>query len=164
MTTSSEPTPSEEEPSSEELPSEEPEPRPKEPAAPVRQKTLNRLLLDTHVFLWWRAAPTKIRAETRDVISRADTVFVSVASAWEVAIKVGLGRLAIPDTMESGVLASGFEKLPITFAHTELVSGLPQHHRDPFDRMLIAQAMSEELTLATRDSQLELYDIPILWT
>ncbi len=131
-------------------------------AAPLARSAVDRLLLDTHVFIWWRATPEKIRAETRDVISRAAIVFVSVASAWETAIKIALGRLTLPDPMEVGVLASGFEKLPITFSHTQLIAGLPHHHRDPFDRMLIAQAISEELTLVTHDSQLRAYRVPIL--
>ncbi len=125
-------------------------------------QAVDRLLLDTHVFIWWRATPAKIRAETREAISRAAVVFVSVASAWEVAIKMALGRLTLPDTMEAGVVASGFEKLPITFSQTELIASLPHHHRDPFDRLLIAQALSEKLTLVTHDKKLGAYQIPIL--
>ena len=123
-----------------------------------------RLLLDTHVFVWWRGEPDRLKAEVRRAIAEAEVVFVSVASAWEAAIKVSIGRLRLPDTMESGVIASGFEKLPVTFRHTELVAKLPLHHRDPFDRMLVAQATSEELTLVTHDGQLEPYAVPILWT
>ncbi len=132
-----------------------------ERAAPSGRE-LDRLLLDTHVFIWWRASPEKIRAGARDAIAQAGVVFVSVASAWETAIKMALGRLTLPDTMESGVLASGFEKLPITFSHTERIADLPHHHRDPFDRMLIAQAIGEGLTLVTHDSKLRAYEVPIL--
>jgi PIN domain nuclease of toxin-antitoxin system len=89
---------------------------------------------------------------------------VSAASAWEAAIKVSLGRLEIPDTIETGVLASGFEKLLITFPHAERAAGLPLHHRDPFDRMLVAQAQAEGLTLVTHDRLLEPYDVEILWS
>jgi len=123
----------------------------------------NRLLLDTHVFLWWRGEPDRLTAEVRSRIATADLVFVSAASAWEAAIKVSLGHLELPDTMEAGVLASGFEKLPITFSHAERAASLPLHHRDPFDRMLVAQAQAEGLELVTHDRQLELYEVDILW-
>jgi PIN domain nuclease of toxin-antitoxin system len=123
----------------------------------------SRLLLDTHVFLWWRGEPSKLSSAARSRIASADLVFVSVASAWEAAIKTSLGRLELPDTVEAGVLASGFEKLLITFSHAEQAASLPQHHRDPFDRMLVAQARAEGLTLVTHDRLLEPYDVEILW-
>jgi PIN domain nuclease of toxin-antitoxin system len=122
-----------------------------------------RLLLDTHVFLWWRSEPARLPAAVKSSIATADIVFVSAVSAWEAAIKKSLGRLEIPDTIEAGVLASGFEKLLLTFAHAERVAGLPHHHGDPFDRMLIAQAQAEGLTLVTHDRVLEPYDVEILW-
>lgn len=125
--------------------------------------TPSRLLLDTYVFLWWRGEPSRLPSEVRSRIATAGLVFVSVASAWEAAIKVSLGRLEIPDTMEAGVLASGFEKLLISFSHAEHAASLPQHHRDPFDRMLVAQAQAEGLTLVTHDRLLEPYDVEILW-
>ena len=120
------------------------------------------LLLDTHVFLWWRADSPSLSASARSVIATADLVFVSAASAWEAAIKVGLGRLRLPDTFESGVAESGFERLPIGFAHAEEVGELPLHHRDPFDRMLVAQARIERLTLVTHDRRLEPYEVDLL--
>lgn len=123
-----------------------------------------RLLLDTHVFLWWRGEPSRIASAVRSRIATADEVFVSVASAWEVAIKSALGRLDLPDSMEAGVLASGFEKLLITFAHAERVAALPLHHRDPFDRMLIAQAQANDLTLVTHDHLFEPYEVSVIWT
>ena len=123
-----------------------------------------RLLLDTHAFLWWRGDPARLGAKVRDRIAKADVVFVSAASAWEAAIKVSLGRLELPDTMEAGVLASGFEKLLITFSHAEHAAALPHHHKDPFDRMLVAQARAEGLTLVTHDRLLEPYEVEILWT
>jgi len=125
--------------------------------------TASRLLLDTHVFLWWRGEPARLGSAVRDRIATADIVFVSVASAWEAAIKASLGRIELPDTIEAGVLASGFEKLLITFSHAERVTALPPHHRDPFDRMLVAQAQSEGLTLVTHDRLLEPYEVEILW-
>lgn len=123
-----------------------------------------RLLLDTHVFLWWRADDKRLRAMVRKAIAEAEIVFVSAASAWEAAIKVALGRLRIPDTVEAGVIDSGFEKLPIHFSHAESAAGLPPHHNDPFDRMLIAQAAAEGLTLVTHDRRLRPYDVQIMWT
>ena len=125
---------------------------------------INKLLLDTHVFLWWRANDTRLRKEVRLAITDADIVFVSAASAWEAAIKTSLGRLKLPDTVESGVRDSGFEKLVITFSQAEAAAALPQHHNDPFDRMLISQAVAEGLTLVTHDRKLEAYDVPVLWT
>ncbi|MBN2496668.1 MAG: type II toxin-antitoxin system VapC family toxin [Deltaproteobacteria bacterium] len=124
----------------------------------------DRLLLDTHVFLWWRCDAARLSQEARQIISRADLVFVSAASAWEAAIKSALGRLRLPGSFASGVEDSGFEKLPIGFSHAEAVATLPLHHRDPFDRLLLAQAWCEGLTLVTHDRRLEPYGLPILWT
>lgn len=125
---------------------------------------VNKLLLDTHVFLWWRMNDPLLRKDARSAIADADIVFVSAASAWEAAIKASLGRLKLPDTVASGVEDSGFEKLPITFSHAEGAAALPLHHHDPFDRMLIAQAAAENLTLVTHDRKLEAYAVSILWT
>ena len=123
----------------------------------------SRFLLDTHIFLWWRGEPSRLAPRVQSQIATADIVFVSAASAWEAAIKVSLGRLELPDTIEAGVLASGFEKLLITFSHAEHAGALPPHHRDPFDRMLVAQAQAEGLTLVTHDRLMEPYDVEILW-
>lgn len=87
----------------------------------------------------------------RKAIAEAEIVFVSAASAREAAIKIALGRLRIPDTIEAGVVDSAFEKLPINFSHTEDAARLPPHNNDPFDRMPIAQAVTEGLTLVTHD-------------
>jgi len=122
----------------------------------------SRLLLDTHVFLWWRGIPAELRKEARTAIAEAEIVFVSAATAWEAAIKSSLGRLELPATVEEGVEESGFERLPVTFAHAERVAHLPLHHRDPFDRMLVAQAQVEELTLVTRDEGLRAYEVEMM--
>jgi PIN domain nuclease of toxin-antitoxin system len=122
-----------------------------------------RLLLDTHAFLWWRGDSRKLRANVRRAIADAQIVFVSAASAWEASIKAALGRLQIPDTIEAGVIDSGFEKLPISFSHAEAAGRLPPHHADPFDRMLVAQARAEGLTLVTHDRRLARYEIEIMW-
>ncbi len=122
-----------------------------------------RLLLDTNVFLWWRADDRRLSEASRTAIAGAEAVFVSAATAWEAAIKAALGRLVYPDTIEAGVEASGFEKLGITLAHAERAGALPRHHADPFDRMLVAQALAEGLTLVTNDRTLRRYGVSILW-
>ena len=121
-----------------------------------------KLLLDTHVFLWWRENGARIR-RVRTAIATADTVLVSAASAWEVAIKASLGKIRVPESFEQAVEDSQFEKLAIEFRHAALVPSLPAYHTDPFDRMRIAQAHVEGLTLVTHDRALEPYGVPILW-
>jgi PIN domain nuclease of toxin-antitoxin system len=118
-----------------------------------------RLLLDTHVFLWWGEDSRQLKAEVRRRIAQADDVFVSAASAWEASIKVGLGKLRLPGPLLEAVVASGFSPLPIDFAHAEAVRALPQLHTDPFDRMLVGQAQVEGLTLVSRDQALREYGI-----
>jgi len=121
------------------------------------------LLLDTPIFLWWRGEPSRLASAVASRIATADLVFVSVASAWEAAIKRSLGRLDLPDTLEAGVLASGFQQLLLSFSHAERAGALPPHHRDPFDRILVAQAQAEGLPLVTHDRLLGPYDVEILW-
>jgi len=116
------------------------------------------LLLDTHVLIWWDEG-RRLRGAARGAIEAADSVYVSAASAWEVAIKIGLGRLRPARTVEEAADESGFLELPITFRHAQRVSGLPAHHRDPFDRLLVAQAEVEGLTLVTRDPVFERYAV-----
>ncbi|MBI4410114.1 MAG: type II toxin-antitoxin system VapC family toxin [Gemmatimonadetes bacterium] len=123
-----------------------------------------RLLLDTHAFLWWSEGNPRLRVRTRRAIAAAETVVVSAASAWEAAIKIALGRLSIRIPFEQAVEINAFEQLPITFAHVAAVTGLAPHHRDPFDRMLIAQAFAEGLTIVTHDPRFEAYGVPVLWT
>ncbi len=124
----------------------------------------DRLLLDTHAYLWWRLGSPRLRAKARDVIVGAPLVFVSIASAWEAAIKVSLGRLRLDETLEEGIAESGFMQLPVTLAHTEAVARLPFHHRDPFDRMLVAQCLTERLSLVTRDGRMGAYGVDVVWT
>ena len=103
-------------------------------------------------------------ADSPATVGRAsDVVFVSAATAWECAIKVALGKLTLPDTVEAGVVDSGFDKLLISFAHAAEVATLPNHHNDPFDRMLIAQARIERVALVTHDRALEPYSAEFLW-
>jgi PIN domain nuclease of toxin-antitoxin system len=119
------------------------------------------LLLDTHVLIWWDEG-RRLAAEARRAIADADSVYVSAASAWEVAIKTGLGRLRPIRTVEQAVDESGFLELPVTFRHAERVGKLPPHHRDPFDRLLIAQADVEDLTLVTRDAVFARYGAAVI--
>jgi PIN domain nuclease of toxin-antitoxin system len=119
------------------------------------------LLLDTHVLIWWDEG-RRLAADARRAIADADAVYVSAATAWEVAIKTGLGRLRPTRTVEQAAEESGFLQLPVTFRHAERVGGLPPHHRDPFDRMLIAQAEVEELTLVTRDTVFARYAVEVI--
>ena len=122
------------------------------------------LLLDTHAFLWWQFKDRRLSLAAREAITSTTTVFVSIASAWEAAIKAALGRMQLPESFARGIEASGFKSLPITLAHTERVITLPRHHGDPFDRMLIAQAQAEALTIVSRDRWFEPYDVPVIWT
>lgn len=122
------------------------------------------LLLDTHVFLWWRSEPARLNDRAREAIATAPIVFVSAASVWEAAIKVALGRLILPEPFAQGVAHSGFRRLPISFEHAEAAAALPRHHGDPFDRMLVAQAQLEGCTLVTHDQTLAEYRITTLWT
>lgn len=117
-----------------------------------------KALLDTNIMLWAMSDPDRLSAAARRELARATEVFVSAASIWEVSIKVGLGKLEVDvDELVEGLSAAGFEPLPITFEHSRAVRGLPHHHRDPFDRMLIAQAFSEPLRLLTHDQLLRRY-------
>jgi PIN domain nuclease of toxin-antitoxin system len=122
-----------------------------------------RLLLDTHAFLWWWADDKRLPKRTRATIADAETVWVSAASAWEIAIKMGLGKLRFEGRVADAVEDSGFERLPVGFEHAEAVHALPLHHHDPFDRLLLAQALVESATLVTRDPAFSAYGIALLW-
>jgi len=122
-----------------------------------------RLLLDTHIVLWALAEPAKLARPARTALEEAENVvFVSVVSGWEIAIKRGLGKLEAPDDLEAAIRMQGFEPLLMTFHHAEQAGGLPPHHRDPFDRMLIAQAQAEGLVLVTRDPDIPRYGVRTL--
>jgi len=122
------------------------------------------LLLDTHALLWWldnhKALSTKARRAIRD---GRNTVFVSAATAWEISIKQALRKLQAPDDLEDALVANRFRPLPIAIHHAIAAGRLPRYHDDPFDRMLVAQAQAEHLTLVTHDARLNSYDVPILW-
>jgi PIN domain nuclease of toxin-antitoxin system len=121
-----------------------------------------KLLLDTHVVLWWRLDSRRLRRNVRQRIATADIVWVSAASGWEVAIKQSLGKLTLADSFRSMVEDSDFDELPVTLRHAEHVFVLPPHHADPFDRMLIAQARVEGAAVVTHDPQFEQYDVPLV--
>lgn len=121
---------------------------------------MQRLLLDTHVFLWWLADAPELGANTRDLIAdERNEVFVSAATAWEMAIKKALGKLEAPDDVDRLVEDEGFSKLSISLYHAQLAGSLPLHHRDPFDRMLVAQAQAEGLIFLSADEQLRPYGV-----
>jgi PIN domain nuclease of toxin-antitoxin system len=122
-----------------------------------------RLLLDTHVFLWWLAdAPALTDAARKAIADERNEVFVSAATGWEIGIKRATGKLRAPDNLDAMVEDSGFAPLPITFFHGEQAGALPMHHKDPFDRMLVAQAQAEGLVIVTRDPWIPKYGVRTL--
>lgn len=120
-----------------------------------------RLLLDTHVFIWWDAG-RGLDDTLIHTLQTADQVYVSAVTGWEIAIKASLGRLTTTRRIDDAVAESGFEELPIRLRHARRSGALPWHHRDPFDRMLVAQALEEGLTLVSRDAAVREYDVAIL--
>ncbi|MBS0615021.1 MAG: type II toxin-antitoxin system VapC family toxin [Verrucomicrobia bacterium] len=117
-----------------------------------------KLLLDTHVFLWWIKGDRRLPKNTKSKISQAEDVFVSSASIWEATIKIKLKKLDVDvNRMVNAITESGFAQLPILVEHAAAVSRLPDIHRDPFDRILIAQAIVEPLTFLTADAELKSY-------
>ena len=120
-----------------------------------------RLLLDTHILIWWLADDRKLAKSARAIIANPDNdVLVSAASLWEISIKVALGRLEVElDDLEQNVVANGFRSLPINYRHAITAGRLPAIHRDPFDRMLIAQASVEELRVVSHDRVFERYGL-----
>ena len=124
-----------------------------------------RLLLDTHALLWVLSAPERLPPALRRRIRAGENeVYSSIASAWEIAIKVALKRLDFEvDSLADSLAASGIQALDVDLRHVARVAQLPLHHRDPFDRMLIAQALCESMTLVSRDRSLSKYGVELLW-
>lgn len=121
------------------------------------------LLLDTHVLLWWLRNDPMLKDETREVIEASDNmVVVSAVTVWEMVIKQALGKLEVPARFYEGLQDEPFATMPMTAEHAVAVRTLPLHHRDPFDRMLVAQAQVEGLTLITRDRHIQQYDVSCL--
>jgi len=126
-----------------------------------------RLLLDTQVFLWFLGDDARMPQGARAAVGAGENVvLVSAASVWEIAIKASIGRLTIPrpevGRLPALIEAAGFEELPVLARHAALVHELPGHHRDPFDRLLVAQARAEGLTLVTTDPMVRSYDVSVL--
>ena len=127
-----------------------------------------KVLLDTHTFLWWITDSPRLSARAREVIQDSNNeLFFSAASGWEIAIKAQLGRLQLPDNLEQFIVdqlsLNTILVLPIQLRHALHVYTLPQHHRDPFDRMLVAQSQIENLPILTTDSQIAQYDVETIW-
>lgn len=126
-----------------------------------------RLLLDTHALLWWVFADAKLSRRARAAIDADNEVFVSAASAWEIATKHRIGRLpdarVVADDIRAVLVAEGFSELAISVGHAQRAGSLDGHHSDPFDRMLIAQAMLEDMTLVSNERAFDAYGVKRLW-
>jgi PIN domain nuclease of toxin-antitoxin system len=127
-----------------------------------------RILIDTHVFIWWTSDSQKLSFTVYNLLTNPKTqVILSVVSIWEMQIKLSLGKLqlktALPELVEDEVKQNRIELLPLDLSHIYALSNLPNYHRDPFDRLLIAQAKSEELVIISIDEKFDGYDIERLW-
>jgi PIN domain nuclease of toxin-antitoxin system len=120
-----------------------------------------RLLLDTNALVRWHLG--RLRPAAVRTLQRADVVVVSAISAWEIAIKQAVGKLEFKDRVEDIAARNGFQTLPATVRHGDLLRDLPRHHPDPFDRLLIVQALDEGLTILTADRAFEAYRVPVAW-
>jgi PIN domain nuclease of toxin-antitoxin system len=119
-----------------------------------------KLLLDTHILIWWLSQDRRLSQPEIDIITDPDNlIFVSAATAWEIAVKRMIGKLEAPDDLPAALAANNFLELPITIEHSQKLYQLPLHHNDPFDRIMVAQAMSEDLTFMTRDAKIALYEV-----
>jgi PIN domain nuclease of toxin-antitoxin system len=117
-----------------------------------------KLLIDTHILIWWLCDDSKLSPQEIDIITNPDNlIFVSAASSWEITVKKMIGKLDVPDDLPTALAANDFIELPITVQHTQSLYQLPPHHNDPFDRIMIAQALNEDLAFMTRDSKIHLY-------
>ena len=127
-----------------------------------------KLLLDTHTFLWFIIGSLNLSADARTLIEdQTNEKFFSIASLWEMAIKVSIGKLTLSAPFDilipEQLTSNGFETLPVEIAHISKLIGLPLHHRDPFDRLLIAQAITEQMHIVSADSAFDAYQIARLW-
>jgi PIN domain nuclease of toxin-antitoxin system len=127
-----------------------------------------KLLLDTHAFLWWvEGAPAIGRRARREVADPDNEVFFSMASCWELAIKLSLGKLRLAQSLERFIpeqlTRNGFVLLGVEFRHVARVADLPFHHRDPFDRVLVAQALMDELVIVSADRIFRKYAVTVVW-
>ena len=127
-----------------------------------------KALLDTHAFLWWITDDPRLSSRVRELTGDSiNTLFLSAASGWEIAIKAQLGKLQLPDNLERYIAdqlsLNGFESLPIQLRHALHVYSLPDLHRDPFDRILVAQSQLEQLPILTVDPQIARYGVDVIW-
>lgn len=123
-----------------------------------------KLLLDTHAALWWLSGSDEVGDEAvRRLTDRSNQVLLSAAVVWEIAIKRSLGKLRAPDDLADTLLGAGALPLPVNLAHAAAVERLAWHHRDPFDRLLVAQAIVEGAALVTRDAALRAYGVEVVW-
>jgi len=127
-----------------------------------------KVLLDTHAFLWWTTDDARLSERARAAIADGrNEVFFSAASGWEIAIKAGLGRLEVPEDLEAFVTEqlskNAFRMLPVHLGHALRVRALPGHHRDPFDRLLVAQSILEGLPILSADPQVAFYPVEVVW-
>ncbi|MBA2495521.1 MAG: type II toxin-antitoxin system VapC family toxin [Acidimicrobiia bacterium] len=120
------------------------------------------LLLDTHALLWWLGDSPMAPDARQQISDPATLVVVSAASAWEIAIKRATGKLRLDGNVAALVVGAAFTPLPVSFAHAERAGALPPYHRDPFDRLLVAQAQLEGLALVTRDVRMDAYDVTVV--
>ena len=121
------------------------------------------ILLDTHIILWWLNDDESLKAEHRSLISNTDNLcYISAASIWEISIKSALGKLIIPSNYIKILKKEGFQELTIAWKHSEAVTELQTIHRDPFDRILIAQAQVEKFTLVTEDETIKKYNVRVI--
>lgn len=123
---------------------------------------MSALLLDTEALIWWDANDPRLGGNARAAIQDASEVYVSSASAWEIVIKSALGKLRTTRRPAKAVLDGGFRELPVTFEHAEAVRGLPRHHGDPFDRLIIAAAGVEGCAIVTSDEKFQMYDVGLI--
>jgi PIN domain nuclease of toxin-antitoxin system len=122
-----------------------------------------RFLVNTHAMLWALGEPSALSREARDVIGDpSNLIVVSSASRWECAVKASIGKLDLPEDFFDSIPEAGYEVMPILISHLNVYRTLPMHHRDPFDRMLVAQARAEALTLISRDPEIAKYDVAVL--
>jgi PIN domain nuclease of toxin-antitoxin system len=127
-----------------------------------------KLLLDTHVFLWWNEGSPRLSRPVRRLLSDSgNRLYVSVVSTWEMALKAQTGKLGLPAAISTYIPARlahyAMEALPLTLEHVLAASSLPAYHRDPFDRMLVAQGQVEQLPIVTRDPQIRKYAVETIW-
>ena len=123
-----------------------------------------RLLLNTHAVIWWMADAPELSDRARSAIAeRSNEVMVSIASLWEIVIKRALGKLEFPEDVETTLAVEGFGLLPIGLGHLRALESLPALHRDPFDRMLVAQALVDGFVMVSGDPAVARYGAPILW-